>query len=111
MATFSSSKKAAPGDWHPADIVAALRKAGWSLRRLSKHHGYHPQTLGRAMRSTYYPSYERLIAKAIGVKPEQIWPARFRQRRLRQSTPRARNGHASASGGPGSSLGEHDHAA
>lgn len=34
-------KKPIPQDWHPADIKAALEKAGWSLQQLSLAHGSH----------------------------------------------------------------------
>ncbi len=76
MQTFSSAKKAAPEDWHRADIVAALRKAGWSLRRLSLYHGYAPGSLGQALKRRW-PRAERLIADAIGTAPESIWPTRY----------------------------------
>lgn len=70
-------KKAAPEDWHRADIVAALRKAGWSIRRLSKHHGYaNPSTLCNALERPW-PKGQRLIAEAIGIDPAEIWPSRY----------------------------------
>lgn len=70
-------KKAAPKDWHRADIVAALRKRGWSLRRLSLHHGYlNACTLTTALNRPW-PRGERLIAEAIGVPPTRIWPSRY----------------------------------
>lgn len=70
-------KKPPHGDWHPADIKAALEKAGWSLRRLSLHHGYKsPTTLKEALRKPW-PKAERLIADAIGVDPSIIWPSRY----------------------------------
>ena len=79
MTVRNPPKKPAPQDWHSADIVAALRKSGWSLRRLSAHHGYGPNSLGDATRRPW-PRAERLIAEAIGVPPEQIWPSRYEQR-------------------------------
>lgn len=89
MTTLNTVKKASHQDWHPADIVAALRKAGWSLRSLSKHYKLAPGTLGQAIKVPY-PNGERLIAAAIGVKPNEIWPSRYdadgnpnRGRRLR----------------------------
>ena len=32
-------------DWHRADVVAALKKAGWSVRALSVASGLGPDTL------------------------------------------------------------------
>jgi len=70
-------KHAKREDWHRADIVAELRKAGWSLRRLSKHHGYKsPTTLTHALNRPW-PKGERLVAAAIGVHPSIIWPSRY----------------------------------
>ncbi|MGH8426375.1 MAG: helix-turn-helix domain-containing protein [Gammaproteobacteria bacterium] len=72
-------------DWHPADIVAELRKAGWSLRKLAIHHGYKaPSTLKNAIAAPW-PKGERLIAEAIGVKPQDIWPSRFAERARRKA--------------------------
>ena len=36
MSVLSDTKKAATNDWHRADILAALRKNGWSLRSLAE---------------------------------------------------------------------------
>ncbi|MDG4560565.1 MAG: helix-turn-helix transcriptional regulator [Candidatus Competibacter sp.] len=69
-------------DWHPADVVAAVRKAGWTLRKLSIHHGYTPTALDNALHRRW-PKAERLIAEAIGVPPEKIWPSRYAQKELR----------------------------
>ncbi|WP_093037896.1 helix-turn-helix domain-containing protein [Thiocapsa roseopersicina] len=82
MNTSHPSNTAAPAsreDWHPADIVAALRKAGWSLRRLSVHHNLCPTALSRVTQSPW-PKGERLIAEAIGIPPEEIWPDRHAKR-------------------------------
>lgn len=77
MSTTETPKKPASQDWHRADIVAALRKAGWSLRRLSVHHGYAaPTTLKNAL-DRHWPKGERIIAAAIGVDPADIWPSRY----------------------------------
>lgn len=76
MDTLNKAKKASLSDWHRADIVAALRKAGWSLRKLSVHYGFSPGCLANAL-NIPYPNGERLIAAAIGVKPWDIWPSRY----------------------------------
>lgn len=65
-----------PQGWHPADIVAALRKRGWSLRRLSVHHGYSPTVLARALRLPW-PKGEALVAAALDLAPAEIWPDRY----------------------------------
>ena len=63
-------------DWCRADIVCEVRKAGWSLLQLSLHHGYAAGTLKAALNSRW-PKGQRLIAEAIGVAPEDIWPSRY----------------------------------
>lgn len=64
-------------DWHRADIVAALHKRGWSLRSLSKYHGYKtPTALNNAL-DRKWPKGQKIIAAAIGVEPQDIWPSRY----------------------------------
>lgn len=63
-------------DWRRSAIKAALEDAGWSLRRLSVHHGYCNRTLNHALFDPY-PKAERLIADALGVEPWDIWPTRY----------------------------------
>ncbi|MDR0633769.1 MAG: helix-turn-helix domain-containing protein [Azoarcus sp.] len=65
-------------DTHPADVVAALRKSGWSLRRLSVAHGYTPRALVAALHRRW-PKAERLIAEALGKAPQDIWPSRYQK--------------------------------
>jgi Ner family transcriptional regulator len=48
MSTSATQKKTAE-DWHRADIVAAVRKAGWSLRKLSIGAGLSPSALNNAL--------------------------------------------------------------
>ncbi len=74
--TTESPPKSHAQDWHPADIVAALRKRGWSLRRLSVHHGYASGSLKKALCSPW-SNAEHLIAEALDMTPDQIWPTRY----------------------------------
>jgi len=60
-------------DWHRADVIAALHKRGWSINALAEAHGLAPSTLRSALDKPY-PKSERLIAEAIGVPAEFIWP-------------------------------------
>lgn len=63
-------------DWHKADIIAALHKKGISLAALSRASGLQSSTLGNAM-DRPWPKGEAIIANAIGVPPEVIWPERY----------------------------------
>lgn len=63
-------------DWHSADIIAALKKRGTSLSAVSRNSGLASSTPGNAL-YRHWPKGERLIADALGVTPEQIWPSRY----------------------------------
>lgn len=78
MSTKPNPKTPSCHDWHPADVVCSLRKAGWSLRRLSLHHGYKQGSTLKNALVKRWPKAERLIAEAIGVEPCAIWPSRYR---------------------------------
>lgn len=64
-------------DWHPADIKAALTKAGWTLSALAEEHKLTGSgTLSKAMTQSY-PIAEKRIADALGLEPKDIWPSRY----------------------------------
>lgn len=63
-----------PHDWHPADVVAALRKKGTSLRQLAIANGY-LQIQNVLVRPWW--AVEQLVGQALGLPPEQIWPSRY----------------------------------
>lgn len=65
-------------DWHSADIIVALKKRGTSLSALSRQAGLASSTLANAL-TRRWPKGERLIAEALGIAPEQIWPSRYRK--------------------------------
>ncbi|AIJ09289.1 helix-turn-helix domain-containing protein [Edwardsiella anguillarum] len=63
-------------DWHPANVVAAVHVKGLTLRELSLGAGLKQDSLKNALYRKC-PKYERIIAAAIGVNPEDIWPSRY----------------------------------
>lgn len=63
-------------DWHNADIIAALKKKGTTMAAVSRLAGLSSSTLANAL-TRKWPKGERLIAEAIGVRPEVIWPSRY----------------------------------
>jgi len=71
-----SRQTEAPTDWHPADVLAALKKRGQSLAGLSTAHGYHPTAAGKALKRPW-PAMEAIIATALGLTPAHIWPTRY----------------------------------
>ncbi|WP_210511787.1 helix-turn-helix domain-containing protein [Pantoea ananatis] len=64
-------------DWHPADIIAALKKRGTSLAAVSRQAGLASSSLANAL-TRRWPKGERLIAETLDVEPEKIWPSRYR---------------------------------
>lgn len=82
MDVLKTTKNTAVCDWHRADILAALKKKGWSLRALSIECGLGYSTLKSALDKPY-PKVERIIASAIGVPPEVIWAERYARRNFR----------------------------
>ncbi|CFQ30972.1 helix-turn-helix domain-containing protein [Yersinia bercovieri] len=63
-------------DWHPADIIASLKKQGTTLAAVSRKAGLAPSTLANTLR-LHWPKGERLIAEALHKQPEEIWPSRY----------------------------------
>ncbi len=63
-------------DWHAADVIAALRKQGTSLRQLALKRGYAPRSLNKALRHPWKQA-EEIIATALGVEARTLWPSRF----------------------------------
>lgn len=83
MSVLEKTKKTAEQDWHRADILAELKKNGWSLRSLAKEGQVSYNTLKTVLDKSY-PKMERLVANAIGVPPEVIWAGRFAERNKNQ---------------------------
>ena len=65
-------------DWHPADIIAGLRKKGNVNGGESRKNGLSSSTLANAL-SRPWPKGEMIIAKALGTDPWVIWPSRWIQ--------------------------------
>ncbi|MGR3968924.1 helix-turn-helix domain-containing protein [Shewanella sp. 1180_01] len=63
-------------DWHRADIIAAIRKQGTTLAAVARENDLASNTLQNALRVSW-PKGERIIARAIGIEPEDIWPSRY----------------------------------
>lgn len=81
MSNSTSPKKPVATDWHWKDVVAALHKAGWSLRQVCLAEGYPEDSsaLGEAARRPF-PKAEAILARYIGVDhPKVIWPTRYDQ--------------------------------
>lgn len=73
----NTAKKASQEDWHPAEIICALRKKGWTLKALALHHGLKDSSSMSAALVRSLPANEKRIADAIEVHPKTIWPSRY----------------------------------
>ncbi len=63
-------------DWHPADIIAELKKRGTSLAAVSRKAGLASSTLANTLQRRW-PKGQRLIAAALDCDPAEIWPSRY----------------------------------
>lgn len=70
-------KKTSREDWHPADVIAALRKRGITLRALATQHGIKDSSSFSAALVRSLPANEKRIAKALELHPKEIWPSRY----------------------------------
>lgn len=68
-------------DWHPADVIAALHKRSISLRQLAQKNGY--SHINRVLTSPWLGP-EKVVAEALGIKPEEIWPSRYADPKSRE---------------------------
>lgn len=78
MTTTTALKKPAVQGWHWADLLAELKKRGWSLRTIALAEGYgNGSFLGQTARRPS-PRAEAILAAYAGVEhPKVIWPSRY----------------------------------
>lgn len=95
MSTARSAKKASRTDWHKADVIAALHKRGTSLRQLALAYGYNGRALTKVLYRPWYRA-EVIVAAALGLSPEKVWPSRYDKSVPQGSTrpPRAHDNNA-----------------
>lgn len=74
--TQNEAKQMSKTDWHPADIIAAIRKQELTLKELSIANGLTPRACATAMHRPYEKP-EKVIAKQLGLHPKEIWPSRY----------------------------------
>ncbi|EAO1206266.1 transcriptional regulator [Salmonella enterica] len=73
---MSVNKRTLNKDWHRADIVAELHKRRVSLAELGRTNQLSASTLKNAL-DKRYPKAEKIIADALGLAPQEIWPSRY----------------------------------
>jgi Ner family transcriptional regulator len=63
-------------DWHPEDVKAAVRKTGTTLTALALANGLSESAVRRTLRCPW-PKVQGLIARHLGLRPQDIWPSRY----------------------------------
>lgn len=71
-----SRKPPSLSGWHPEDVKAAVRKKGVSLSALAEMHGFGPSYLRNTLMRPLFEG-EQIIARFLGVAPQEIWPKRY----------------------------------
>ncbi|MGH6887950.1 MAG: helix-turn-helix domain-containing protein [Rhizomicrobium sp.] len=69
-------------DWNWADVKAAVEKRGESIASIARANGLSRATLCMA-KTRWSPRAQLLIARALRLRPEQIWPRRYADRARR----------------------------
>lgn len=72
-------------DMHPADIKAAIEKRGLTFRKLALRAGYKQDSLKNVLRAPN-KKYEIVVANALDMEPEEIWPSRWNERRKKEAS-------------------------
>lgn len=72
------AKKPDLKDWNKEDIKAAVWKAGFTMKGLAITNGYRSVDAINQALFRPYPKAERIIARAINEKVENIWPSRYK---------------------------------
>lgn len=85
---MGATRPGRPGnaDMHPEQIKASVRMTGVSLTQLAELNGYSECAVRRALRHPW-PAVEAIVARQIGLRPEEIWPSRYN----RDGSPRSRS--------------------
>ena len=78
-------KKPAAQDWHKEQIKAELHMRGITLKGLTLANGYRSVDAVAQALHRPYPKAERIIAAALEIAPESIWPSRYRVNKLKCS--------------------------
>lgn len=75
----SNAKKPSQKDWEPAEILCALRLAGYTLSKLAFEHNLKDASGLSVALVRSFPKGEKRIAAAIKKEPQEIWPSRYHE--------------------------------
>jgi lambda repressor-like predicted transcriptional regulator len=63
--------------WHPQDIIAGIRKGGWTHQRISEHLGISRSTVTLTIQTGSSPQVRAFISQLLGLPEAELWPFRF----------------------------------
>ena len=63
--------------WHPQDIIAGIRKRGWTHRKIAEHLCLSRSTVTLSIKTGSSPIVRAFISELIGVPEAEMWPFRF----------------------------------
>ena len=75
--TIPRHHRASQRDWTALDFVIAFRERGLTWQRLTADAGYKSRTGLRNVVDRSWPKAERIVAAALGLPPQAIWPSRY----------------------------------
>ncbi len=82
---------------HVEDIKAALRKQGWTLASIAEELNIGPSAVSHALTRQRSRRIEQIIASKLGLSPHEIWPTRYRRRKMNHGSIRQQAGSNSLS--------------
>ncbi len=63
--------------WHPQDIIAAIKKQGWTHQQIADHLEISRATVSLGVRTGCSPVVRKFVANLIGVSEQELWTHRF----------------------------------
>lgn len=62
--------------WHPQDIIAEIRKRGWTHQKIADQVGLKRSTVTLSIKTGSNPLVRDFVARLIGVPEKKLWPHR-----------------------------------
>lgn len=63
--------------WHPQDILAGIKKHGWTHQQIADHLGVSRSTVTLAIKTGSSAPVREFVSKLLGVPEQELWAFRF----------------------------------
>ena len=60
--------------WHPQDIIAEIRKRGWTHQKIADHLGVSRSTVTQSIKTASSRKVCGFISELIGIPQAALWP-------------------------------------